>query len=61
MKVKFKKQVGNAKDGGHFEAGKNYDLSKERASLVIKKGVAEEVKQPKKSTQDKISKKTTKK
>ncbi len=61
MKVNFKKQAGNAKDGGIFEAGKAYDLSDERASVGIKKGVAERVKKPKKSTQEKISKKTTKK
>ena len=59
MKVKFLKQVGDAK-GKSFLKGKVYDLEKKRAENAISKNVAEKV-ESKSSTQKKISKKTVKK
>ncbi len=64
MKVKFIKGISNKKDPSKpFKKGQEVELSKERAKDAIKRGFAVEVKEPKdtKSTQEKKSKKTTKK
>ena len=59
MKIKFIKPACDKFDHSKkFELNKPYTLEKSRAESAIKKGIAVEVK---KSTQEKLSEKTTKK
>ena len=60
MKVKFLKTVRDAKEKGKFFVkGKTYNLPKARADKAIKKNLC--VEEYAKSTQEKLSEKTTKK
>ena len=60
MKVTFLKTVRNGKEKGKFfEKGKTYDLARARADKAIKNGLCFD--ESAKSTQEKLSEKTTKK
>lgn len=57
MKVKFLKKVKNKEKDDFFEAGKSYDLKKQRAEIAIEKGFAERVEPKSKKLQEKTIKK----
>lgn len=62
MKIEILKDgLRNAETGKDLKKGQKIDVSEERAKKAIKQGSAKAVKQSKKSTQDKVSEKTTKK